>query len=238
MNSYQYKLHALPFDRHDELCDKIDEMAKNLKTTGDAVGWAMYVIDRRIKYNEDKEDKRLVMDLLSNIEIDSVVKELEIVPEDDLVTLPPMSTKLPSTSNKSHTRPPIIVEGVPSSKSSPILVETVLSEDDVSEVTILREELLAQRKEQVKVTQAVLDQFANLNKGSKIADKGADMMSRLVLSQTVANFSPIPKVASNTAMGEWMDDNHSDLAAAPWDMDGVSMVDMKGVVLADASKHY
>ena len=39
-------------------------------------------------------------------------------------------------------------------------------------------------------------------------------------------------------MGEWMDSNHSVLAASPWDIDGRSMVNMKGVVLADASKHY
>ena len=59
MRSYRHKLHALPFDQHDELCDKIDEMAKNLKTTGDAVCYAMFLIDRRIKYNEDREDERL-----------------------------------------------------------------------------------------------------------------------------------------------------------------------------------
>ena len=35
-----------------------------------------------------------------------------------------------------------------------------------------------------------------------------------------------------------MDSNHAVLAAAPWDIDGVSIVDMKGVNLADASKHY
>ena len=35
-----------------------------------------------------------------------------------------------------------------------------------------------------------------------------------------------------------MDGKHAILAAAPWNMDGVSMVNMKGVDLADASKHY
>ena len=35
-----------------------------------------------------------------------------------------------------------------------------------------------------------------------------------------------------------MDGNHTILAASRWDIDGVSMVDMKGVDLADASKHY
>ena len=42
---YRYKLHSLPFDQHDHLCDKINEMAKNLKTTGEAVSYAMFVID-------------------------------------------------------------------------------------------------------------------------------------------------------------------------------------------------
>ena len=84
----------------------------------------------------------------------------------------------------------------------------------------------------------MLDQFENLNKGSKIANKGADMMTKLVLAQTSANFNPVPKDATDTALGEWMDSNHAFLAAAPWDIDGVSMVDTKGVDLADASKHY
>ena len=57
MRSYRHKLHALPFDQHDDLCDKIDEMAKNLKTTGDAVSYAMFLIDRQIKYNEVAEEK-------------------------------------------------------------------------------------------------------------------------------------------------------------------------------------
>ena len=53
--SYRHKLHALPFDQHDHLCDKIDEMAKNLTTTGDMVSYAMFLIDRRIKFNKDAE---------------------------------------------------------------------------------------------------------------------------------------------------------------------------------------
>ena len=117
------------------------------------------------------------------------------------------------------------------------MVETVLSEDDVSEVTLLRDELIFKRKEQTKVTQAILDQFLNLNKGSKIADKGADMMTKLVLAQTNANFNPVPKDATNTAMGEWKDNNHAILAAAPRNIDGTLMIDMKGVVLANTSKH-
>ena len=111
-------------------------MAKNLKTTGDVVSYAMFLIDRRIKYNEDAEDERLTRSLLSNVESDSVVKELETVPEDD-------SVKLPPTSTKSQNRPPFIVEGVPLLKSSPVMVETVLSEDDVSKASILRDELIA-----------------------------------------------------------------------------------------------
>ena len=245
MRSYQHKLHALPFDQHVELCDKIDELANNLKTTGNAVTYAMFLINLRIKYNENAEDERLVRNLLSNIENDSVVKELETVQEDDLVTLPPTSTKLlststklPPTSTKSQTRPQFIVEGIPLSKSSPVMIETVLSVDDVLESTILQDKLAAQHKEQVKIIQAVLDQFMNLSKGSKIADKGQDMMTKLVLAQTADNFEPIPKVASDTAVGEWMDSSHSILPALLWDIDGTSMINMKGVVSVDASNHY
>ena len=84
----------------------------------------------------------------------------------------------------------------------------------------------------------MLDQFKNLNKGSKIEDKGADTMTKLVLVQTSAAFTAISKDATSTVMGEWMDSNHAVLAAAPWDIDGLSMIDIKGVDLADASKHY
>ena len=35
-----------------------------------------------------------------------------------------------------------------------------------------------------------------------------------------------------------MDTNHSILAKAPWDIDGVSIVEMKGVIASDALNHY
>ena len=58
MRSYCHKLHVLPFYQHDELCTEIDELAKNLKTTGDAVSYAMFLIDRRTKNNKDAKEKR------------------------------------------------------------------------------------------------------------------------------------------------------------------------------------
>ena len=57
--SYRHKLHAFPFDQHDNLCDKIDEMAKNLTTTGDMVSYAMFLIDRRIEYNKNAVKEEL-----------------------------------------------------------------------------------------------------------------------------------------------------------------------------------
>ena len=166
---------------------------------------------------------------------------LEIIPKDDsifLPSLPPTSIKSPPISTKSQTHKPVVVEGIPMSKSSPFMAENVISEDDASEVTTLHEESKAQGKEQAKINQAILHQFENLSKGTKIADKGQEMFTKMVLNQSAANFDPIPKLATNTAMGEWMDSNHSILAASPWDIDGRSMVDMEGVVLADASRHY
>ena len=123
----------------------------------------MYLINLRIRYNDNEEEKRLASTLL------------ETVPEDDSVSLPPTSTKSPPTSTKSQTRSPIIVEGILLSKSSPVMVETVISEDDTSEVTTLQEELEARRKEQAKITQYILHQIESLNKGRKIADKGQDI---------------------------------------------------------------
>ena len=117
------------------------------------------------------------------------------------------------------------------------MVKTVLS-NEVSEVLLLSDILISQREEQAKVTQAVLKQFKNLGMGNKIEDKGANMMTKLVVSQTSASFTPIPAEATDTTMGELMDSNHSILEAAHWDIDGVSIVDMKGVVFAEASKNY
>ena len=69
-------------------------------------------------------------------------------------------------------------------KLSPVMVETVISEDDVSEVTMLHEELKAQGKEQAKINQAILKSFEDLSKGSsmKIADKGQEMFTKIVLN--------------------------------------------------------
>ena len=62
------------------------------------------------------------------------------------------------------------------------------------------------------------------------------MMTKLVISQTSTAFTAISKDATDTAIGEWMDSNHAVLTAAPWDIDGVSIVDLKLVDLADTSK--
>ena len=78
----------------------------------------------------------------------------------------------------------------------------------------------------------------DLGKGNKIHNKGADMMTKMVVTQTSASFPPLPVECTNTTMGEWMDINHSILSTAPWDNDGVSIVDMKGVIAADALNHY
>ena len=192
MRSYRHKLHALPFDQHDDLCDKIDEMAKYLNITRDAVSYAMFLIDQRIKYNEIAEEERVPNELLNIVNTTSTTMELETVPEDNPVKPPPPSTT---------TRSPVIVEGVPLPKSSSIMVETVLS-DDVSEVSLLRDALVSQRKEQAMITQAVLDRFENLGKGNKIKGKGANMMTKLVIAQTSAAFTAISKDAIDTVMGE------------------------------------
>ena len=80
--------------------------------------------------------------LLDINEVNNATKELETVPKDN-------SVKLPSTSITS--RPPVIVEGVPSTTQSPVMVGTILF-DNVSQVSMLRDELKFQRKEQQKVT--------------------------------------------------------------------------------------
>ena len=94
MRSYRHKLHALPFDQHDNLCEKIDEMAKNLKTTGDAVSYAMFLIDCQIKYNEVAEEERVTKELLNINDTTSIKLELETVSEDDPVKPPSSTTTL------------------------------------------------------------------------------------------------------------------------------------------------
>ena len=147
MRSYCHKIHALPFDHHDELCTKIDKMAKNLKTTVDVVLYAMFLIDRRTKNNKVAKEEQVTNSLLNIDEVNNAMKELEMVPEDDSVKPPPTSIA---------NRPPIIVESAPLTTSLSVLVE-IVSEDDISEVTLLRHELRFQREEQQKVTQVVLD---------------------------------------------------------------------------------
>ena len=117
------------------------------------------------------------------------------------------------------------------------MVETVLSVE-VFKVSLFRDHLVAQQAEQSKLNQAILKSFENLGKGNKIHDKGTDMMTKMVVAQISASFSPIPTECTDATMGEWMDSNHSILLAAPWDIDEVSIVDMKGVVVADTSSHY
>ena len=135
--SYWHKLHALPFDQHDNLCDKIDKMTKNLKTTGDAVSYVMFLIDPQVKYNEvAKEEQEWVTKELLNVNDSTSIKsELKTIPEDDQIKPPPSTT----------TCSPVIIKGVILPKPSPIMVKTVLS-DDVSEVSLLRDALISQRE--------------------------------------------------------------------------------------------
>ena len=153
---------------------------------------------------------------------------MEVIPEDDSVT----SISIPFAK-----QPTVIVEGIPLKTSSPVLVESVL-EDEESQFSLLQEELRQQHKDASKTTQAVLDQFKNLIKGTKIDDKSANMMTKLVLAQKSVSFSPISTDPNNTTMGKWMDKNKTILRAAPWDINGVSIVDMEQINLTDAFKHY
>ena len=229
--SYRHKLHGLPFDQHDELCEKIDKMAKNITTTGDVVSYAMFLIDRRIDYIKNMEGEkfeRMTAESLSLNDNISIKSELETVPENDSIKSKP-SPKIKS---------PVIIESIPSSKASPILVKTVHS-DDASEVSLLRDNLMAQQAEQSRINQAILKSMEDLGKGStKINDTGANMMTKMVVAQKSDTFPPLPTVCTDTTMGEWRDSTHSVLSATPWDIDGVSIVDMRGVIAADATTHF
>ena len=170
-------------------------MAKNLTTTGDMVSYAMFLIDRRIEYNKNavkEELERVTSDLLSLNDNISIKSELETVPEND-----PVKSK-PSP----KTRSPVIIEGIPLSKTSPIMVETVLS-DEASQVSVLRDHLVAQQAEQSKVNQAILQSFENLDKGNTIHDKGADMMTKMVVQSKSAPLPPLPTECTDTTMGQW-----------------------------------
>ena len=121
----------------------------------------------------------------------SIKSELKTVPEND-----PVKPKPPTT-----THSPVIIEGIPLSKPSPVMVETVLS-DEASEVSLLRDHLVAQQAEQSKLNQAILKSFENLGKGIKIHDKGADMMTKMVVAQTSASFPSLPAECTDTTIGE------------------------------------
>ena len=170
MRSYQHKINALPFDLNDDLCDKIDKMAENLKTTRDAVSYTMFLIDRNIKYNEDTEEERVANELLNIVDNNNNTTELETVPEENPI----------KSTSSTTTWSPVIVKGILLTKPSLNLVETVIS-DGVSELSLLCDVLISQREEQAKITQVFLDRFKNLGKATKIEDKGADMTTKLVI---------------------------------------------------------
>ena len=92
-------------------------MAKNLKTTGDAVSSAMFLIDRRIKYNEIVEEERVTNKLLNIVDSNSTTTELETVPEDNPV----------KSTSSTTTRSPVIIEGILLTKSSPSLPKSIFS---------------------------------------------------------------------------------------------------------------
>ena len=108
---------------------------------------AMFIIDRRINYNEEaaKESNRVTSELLGLNDNTSIKSELETVPENNPVK-PAASTT---------TRPSVIIEGVPSSEPSPFMAETVLSEE-ASKVSALCDHLLVQQAEQTKMNKGIL----------------------------------------------------------------------------------
>ena len=88
----------------------------------------------------------------------------------------------------------MIIEGIPLTKLPPFMVEMVNSvsqSDDFSDVSLLCDHLQAQQDQQTKVNQAIIKSITDLN-GNKSHDKGADMMTKMVLTQTVASFPPLP----------------------------------------------
>ena len=163
MRSYCHKLHALPFDQHDELFNKINKVVNSFNTTGKAVSYTMFLIYWRTKNNKDAEKVRVTNNLSNIVNVNCAMKELE----------------------------------------TPAMIEN-LSSDDISQVSMLCDNLRFQREEQSKVTHAVFDLFENLGKGSKIEDKGANMMIKSDLAQTSAVFSQIPSDTTDNTMGEWM----------------------------------
>ena len=81
MRLYFHKLHALPFDQHDELCNKIDKVAKNFKTTGDAVSYAVFLTNWHTKNNKNAKEERVTNSLLNIDNVNCTMKELKMVRE-------------------------------------------------------------------------------------------------------------------------------------------------------------
>ena len=77
-----------------------------------------------------------------------------------------------------------------------------------------------------------------MNSSKAINDKGADMMTGLVIKVKSDSFPKIPVDKNETNMGLWYDTILSLLSAAPWDMDGLSIATMERVDLSDATHHY
>lgn len=67
---YSHKLHVLFSNQLDHLCNQVVEGAKNMKTTGDAVSYAMFLIDQKNKKNKDEEKARATNSLMNVDNVD------------------------------------------------------------------------------------------------------------------------------------------------------------------------
>ena len=74
---------------------------------------------------------------------------------------------------------------------------------------------------------------------SSIDKKGANWIDKMVINEKASTFPKIPTTINEMTLGQWYDKITARLMAAPWDIDGISILDMPHVGnIAKVTKAY
>ena len=72
------------------MCNKIDEVWRKLKLTGDTASYSMFLKDLHTENNKDNKETWVINSLLNIENVIHAIKEFEIVPEDNSLKPPPI----------------------------------------------------------------------------------------------------------------------------------------------------
>ena len=78
-----------------------------------------------------------------------------------------------------------------------------------------------------------------LKNPSSINKKGANWIDKMEINEKASIFPKIPTIINETTLGQWYDEISARMLTAPWDMDGISIIDTPHVGnIAEATESY